>query len=520
MTHDAHAPTRIEGRIWTADPARPWAASVEWRDGAVVAVDAPPSPGARTVRLPPAHVALPGLIDAHLHLTLGALTLAQLDLSRVRSRAEFERAVADAARTLAPGRWLRAHGWHEANWGGERPTRAWLAGAGDVPCVAYRMDHHACVVNDPVLARIAGVPCPEGGEVVRDAGGAPTGLLLEQAAWRLVNPIVPEPPAADRREAVLRAHAHCNAFGITAVGSMEYERDLREVHVPLGERLGAARTLRVLATILDRDWPVDRAWGRALRPDGHLRVAGWKQFIDGTLGSRTARMLEPYSDDAGNRGMLVETAAESRDRLREWARETVELGFSPSMHAIGDEAMRVALDAVDPVDPARVARFEHCQTLDDADLARMRGRVASMQPLHKADDARIAHARLGEARMRSFFRFRDLADAGARLAFGSDWPIVSCDPRLGIRAAVTGLDLDGRPCRIDQNLTVGESLAAYTRGAADALRAPDLGMLAPGRAADLCVLAADPFAWDWHGGALPAVAATVVAGREVHGALA
>jgi hypothetical protein len=218
--------------------------------------------------------------------------------------------------------------------------------------------------------------------------------------------------------------------------------------------------------------------------------------------------------------MLVETAAESRDRLREWARETVELGFSPSMHAIGDEAMRVALDAVDPVDPARVARFEHCQTLDDADLARMRGRVASMQPLHKADDARIAHARLGEARMRSFFRFRDLADAGARLAFGSDWPIVSCDPRLGIRAAVTGLDLDGRPCRIDQNLTVGESLAAYTRGAADALRAPDLGMLAPGRAADLCVLAADPFAWDWHGGALPAVAATVVAGREVHGALA
>ena len=520
MTSEAHPPTRIEGRIWTADPARPWASSVEWQSGTVVAVDAPPSPGARTVRLPASHVVLPGLIDAHLHLSLGALSLAQLDLSHVRSRAEFERAVAGAARALPPGRWLRAHGWHEANWGGERPTRAWLAGAGDVPCVAYRMDHHACLVNDAVLARIADQACPEGGEIVRDSAGTPTGLLLEQAAWRLVNPIVPEPPADDRQAAVLRAHAHCNAFGVTAVGSMEYERDLREVHVPIGERLGPARTLRVLATILDRDWPVDRTWGRALRPDGHLRIVGWKNFIDGTLGSRTARMLAPYADDAGNRGMLVEMAAESRERLHAWARETVEIGFSPSMHAIGDEAMRVALDAVDRSDTDRIARFEHCQTLDDADLARMRGRIASMQPLHKADDARIAHARLGEARMRSFFRFRDLVDAGARLAFGSDWPIVSCDPRLGIRAAVTGLDLDGRPCRTDQNLSVEESLVAYTRGAAYALRAPDLGMLAAGRAADVCVLAADPFAWDWHGETLPPVAATVAGGRTVHGALA
>jgi hypothetical protein len=205
-------------------------------------------------------------------------------------------------------------------------------------------------------------------------------------------------------------------------------------------------------------------------------------------------------------------------RLRQWAHEVLALGFSPSVHAIGDEALRAAIDAIAPEDRERIARYEHCQTMDDAELARMRGRFASMQPLHKADDARIAPARLGQERMNAFFRFRDLARAGARLAFGSDWPIVSCDPRLGVRAAVTGLDLDGAPCCTGQNLTVEETLHAYTAGAADCLRAPELGRLAPGAHADLCVFADDPFACDW-ARTLPRIKATVMAGRVVHGSV-
>ena len=529
---------RIAGaRIWTADPACPWAGAIEVADGRVVAVEPATGAGAGgahgrrdagrpdlpTVALPPGAVVLPGLIDGHLHLSLGAQTLAQLDLSGVRSRAEFEQAIADAARRLGPGRWLRAFGWHEAGWGGERPTKDWLRGAGAVPCVAYRMDQHACVVNDPVLALFAGEPCPAGGEVVRDASGAPTGLLLEQAAWQLVNPRLPEPPAEDRRAALLAAMRHCNALGITAAGSMEYERDLREVHAHLRAHARDAFTVRVRATILDREWPVDLSWGRAFDGDDLLGIVGWKSFADGTLGSRTARMLAPYADDAATRGMLVEfaehDARHGSSRLREWAREVLAAGFSPAVHAIGDAALRAALDAIAPEDPALVARYEHCQTLDGADLPRMAGRIASMQPLHKADDARIAPARLGEARMGSFFRFRDLERAGARLAFGSDWPIVSCCPMLGVRAAVTGLDLDGRPCRTDQNLTVEEALRAYTAGAADALRAPGIGRIAPGAHADLCVLADDPFACDWSR-SLPRVAATVLGGRLVHGTLA
>lgn len=523
--HPPHLPAsfRLEGaRAWTADPSRPWADSVEVRDGRVSAVGGTASADLPVVDLPRGSVVIPGLIDGHLHLSLGAQTLAQLDLSGVRSRAEFEQAISDAARRLGPGRWLRAFGWHEAGWGGERPTKDWLRGAGAVPCVAYRMDQHACVVNDPVLALFAGEPCPAGGEVVRDRSGEPTGLLLEQAAWQLVNPRLPEPPAEDRRTALLAAMRHCNAFGITAVGSMEYGRDLREVHAHLRAHARDAFTVRVRATILDREWPVDLAWGRAFDGDDLLGIVGWKSFADGTLGSRTARMLAPYADDAATRGMLVEfaehDARHGSTRLREWARAVLAAGFSPAVHAIGDAALRAALDAIAPEDPARVARYEHCQTLDDADLPRMAGRIASMQPLHKADDARIAPARLGEARMGSFFRFRDLERAGARLAFGSDWPIVSCDPMLGVRAAVTGLDLDGRPCRTDQNLTVEEALRAYTAGAADALRAPGIGRIAPGAHADLCVLADDPFACDW-ARLLPRVAATVLGGRVVHGRL-
>lgn len=511
---------RLEARIWTADPAHPWASSLEVRDGRIAAVDAPaahatPLP---TIRAGGACV-VPGLIDAHLHLSLGAQALSQVDLCGVRSRAGFEDAIAEAARRLQPGRWLRAHGWHEENWGGERPTLEWLRAAGAVPCVAYRMDQHACLVNLPVLRLLGEAPCPAGGEIVRGADGRPTGLLLEQAAWRLVNPLVPEPPPEDRRVALRAAMAHCNGFGITAVGSMEYERDLRAVHAPLRDGGREAFTLRVLATILDREWPVDLAWGRSFPGDGLLSIVGWKSFADGTLGSRTARMLEPYADDPGNRGMLVEFAQHGGGRMRAWAAEVIAAGFSPSVHAIGDEALRIALDEIAPIDGGRVARFEHCQTVANGDVARLAGRIASMQPLHKADDARIARARLGASRMDRFFRFRDLRRAGARLAFGSDWPIVSCDPRLGIQAAVTGRSLDCVPTCVGQNLSVEEALQAYTAGAADALRVPALGRIAPGAHADLCVFADDPFGNDWESG-LPGIAATVVGGRTVHGRLA
>jgi hypothetical protein len=208
-------------------------------------------------------------------------------------------------------------------------------------------------------------------------------------------------------------------------------------------------------------------------------------------------MFEDYSDDPGNRGLLVELAAGGH--LNEWAQAVAQHGLSPAMHAIGDEAVRLALDAAAATPGAAQPRIEHAQHIRSGDLARFKGRVASMQPLHKADDGRYIDQRLGRERAKWAFAFRALRDAGAILAFGSDWPVVSCDPLLGMRAAITGLTMDDQPFGTEQNLSVEQTLMAYTLGAAMALNMPYAGVLTADsrRQADCVMLDIDPFTSDW-----------------------
>ena len=516
MPHAAALPgrVRLEGaRFWTADPAHPWAQSLDIQDGRIAAVDAPARPDTPVITLP-GTVVTPGLVDAHLHLTLGAATLLQLDLSAVRSRTAFEAAIHTAHAALPPGAWLCAHGWDEANWGGERPTLAWLRSAADRPTVAYRADQHACLVNSAVLHMLGNTPCPEGGVIESDAAGQPTGMLLEQAAWQLINPRIPQPAPEALRNAVVGACAQANACGVTSVCSMEYAAQAHSVLEWLRAHQPDALSLRVRITLLDRSWPLDFSYGAHFANDELLSVIGYKAFVDGTLGSRTARLLEPYTDTPGHFGLLVEHAAAGDGRLAAWMRAVVERGFSPSVHVIGDAALRVALEAAEQADPARLLRIEHAQTIHAEDLSRLAGRAVSMQPLHKTGDAVIAPSRLGSARMDRFFPFRSVVNAGARLAFGSDWPIVSLDPRPGIRAAITGLDANGQPCCPAQNLTLDEAMHAYTAGAASVLRDPAIGTLGPGAHADLCMWQDDPWTHDWQR-SVPRVAATVLGGRMV-----
>lgn len=507
-------------RIWTGDDHHPDARSLLIRHGRVVALDEPPPPDVPTIDAHGAAVT-PGLIDAHMHLSTGGQTLTQVDLSTVRSRAQFERAIADRHAALPADQWLIAGGWSNENWReapdqGSMPHHAWLAAAGDRPVVCYRMDLHAAVVNRAVLDMIDTSGDPPGGRIVRDRAGEPTGLLLEAALWERVNPLIPSPDNESLRESIIAAMRHVNGFGVTAVGSMEYQSTVERALLPLRDNL----TLRIAVTLLDRDWPLDTSFADHFANDDHLAVIGFKAFVDGTTGSRTAAMLEPYSDDPGdgetgepNRGVLVELA--QRGVLQDWARFVAERGYSPSIHAIGDRAARLTLDAFEGLDESVGLRIEHAQQVDPADMPRFRGRIASMQPLHKADDGRYLGQLLGDARLAGCFAFRSLRDAGATLAFGSDWPVVSCNPMLGMQAAITGLTTDGVPFLTEQNVDVETALRAYTVDAARAMWLADCGRLAPGCLADLVMYDRDPFGVDWVDD-LPRVALTMVGGRVVY----
>lgn len=452
----------------------------------------------------------PGLIDAHVHLLMAGQYLSQLDLRNIRSREQFEAAIAARHAQLPPDQWLIAHGWSAENWGGQLPTKDWLTPAGDRPTVAYRMDLHAALVNDAVLRRCNLSANPPGGRIIRDAADNPTGLLLEAALWNLVNPLIPQPDTAAKRQHLLTAQAHAHAMGITAVGSMEYTRDVADIYQPLRDQL----TLRCRITMLDRQLPLDLSVARQLPPDDPgLAIIGCKAFIDGTLGSRTARFLVDYADDPGNRGLLVELAASNQ--LHTWAHAVAAAGLSPSMHAIGDEAVRIALDTIKDISPSLRSRIEHAQHINPADLPRFASTVASMQSLHRADDGRYTVARLGSHRLPGSFAFRTLLKSGAILAFGSDWPVVTCDPLAAIRAAVTGLTLDNTPFQTQETLTPAQALAAYTIGSAYALQLDDAGQLLPGCLADITIFDRDPLTTDWQNNP-PCTTATIVAGKVLY----
>ena len=502
--------TITNARIWTAAQPQPTATSIRMANGRITALDSPEQPGDILINAQGRFI-IPGMIDSHVHLLVGGESLHRLDLSDISTRADFEAGIARTHGVLPPGDWLIASGWSDANLAADGlPDHTWLAAAGDRPTVAYRSDLHAALVNQPILEMLDLNDVPPGGHVVRDVKtGRPTGLLVEAVAWHMLNPMIPRADAKAKQQALLAAVDHCHRMGLTMVGTMEYQRDVQSVFEPLREAL----SLRCMVTLLDRQWPLDTSFGQTFAHDDRLAVIGYKAFVDGTVGSRTARMFEDYTDDPGNRGMLVELARDGH--LHAWARQVADAGLSPSIHAIGDEAVHLALDAVHDLSAAAPpARIEHAQQVARDDITRFAGRIASMQPLHKADDGRIAVKRLGAERLCGCYPFRALLDAGALLAFGSDWPVVSCDPLRGMHTAITGLTSEGAAFLPEENLTAEQTLRAYTIDAACALGQDQLGHLAPGCLADLVMLDRDPLTCNWaqH---TPRVAMTVACGEIV-----
>jgi hypothetical protein len=445
-------------------------------------------------------VVYPGFVDAHAHLMGLGLSRETLDL-RGKKKEEILKLVRDAAGKSAPGAWIRGRGWDQNLWPAKKfPTSAELTEAAPRnPVVLTRVDGHALWVNDAVLRRAQITPRtadPDGGKIERDASGRPSGVFVD-AAMDLVGRVIPEPSAGDLRRYFTAGARACAAAGLTGMGDASgYDR--KEIDVLRAMAREGALPIRVYATVGAGSADLSAFLSGGPLEEGRLTVRAVKIYSDGALGSRGAALLADYSDDPGNRGLLV-TDPVKMDAI---ALAGVKSGWQLWTHAIGDRGNRIALDAyekalaaVKPKD-AR-PRIEHAQVLAPEDLARFSklGVIASVQPTHATSDMGWAEARVGPVRIRGAYAWRSLLASGARLAGGSDFPVEEEAPLLGIYAAVTRQDLAGKPpggWYTDQKLTRPEALKLFTEDAAYAEFAEGKrGKIAPGFDADVTVLDRD-----------------------------
>jgi predicted amidohydrolase YtcJ len=490
------------GTIRTLDPAAPVVNRLAIADGRVVDE---PAPGSRRIDLE-GRCVLPGFNDAHVHFPTWSLAQRQVRLEGARSLAEAVGRVADA---LPAEGWVRGLGWRDADWT-EPPSRAALdAIAPDTPVILTSKDYHSLWLNSTALARAGGDLDAPGGVVERDAAGEPTGVLRENAAWRFrdrhATPSMDE--MLDACRTGLRIAA---ARGVTAVhdkdgwmGSLELFQRLREED---------ELTMRVWESIPAERLPQLRELGlRSGFGDDLLRAGYLKVFMDGTLGSATARLLD---------GSGVEIT--SSERLGEIVREAAAAGWPVGVHAIGDAANRAALDAfeatADDWRPLGLRqRIEHAQLLDPAELPRFAalGVAASVQFSHAPSDRDLAD-RVWEGHAGAY-AYRSLQDAGARLANGSDAPVEELDPLKGIAAGVLRT-LDERPAwRPEQALTVDAALRSTCVEPAWLARDEHRrGTLTPGKLADLVVLDGDPMTCSAEELPQLSVVVTLVGGRITH----
>jgi len=498
------------GVVHTVDAARPRAEAVAVRDGRVVAVGSSAEvarlvgPRTRVVELA-GRAVVPGFDDAHAHLLGIGFGHLDVDLTGTRTFDEVVARVAAAVKARRPGEWVRGRGWHEGKWdsparGAVRgfPTHAALTAVSpDNPVVLERADGHAVLANARAMA-LRGVgretKPPAGGEVIRDAAGAPTGVFVDNAQ-SLVEP--PERSPEEAARALELAMDECLAKGVTSLTDAGVPLEV----VDLYRRADARGGLRVRLNVMAGGFAVMKALGAPIvpAPGGMLTVRSVKLYADGALGSRGAALLEPYADDPGNRGLLVTPP----DEILAAARWALAHGFQAGTHAIGDRANRVVLDAYETAFRERPEvkdprfRVEHAQVLAPADIPRFGrlGVLAAMQGIHCPSDRPWAGARLGEARLSGAYAWRKLLASGARILNGTDAPVEDVSPVRNFHATVTRQDEAGNPpggFDPDQKLTRAEALRTMTLDAAyGSFEEAARGSIEPGKLADLVVLSQD-----------------------------
>lgn len=448
---------------------------------------------------------LPGLIDAHAHVAGLGLLKSNLDLTGSASVEDAVARIAEYAKSKPRAQWILGRGWNQVIWPVQKfPTASYIdAVVSDRPVWLRRVDGHAGWANTAALdvARIDDdTPDPVGGKIVRDGRGHATGVLVDKA-MDLVGQQIPAAPKDEVRELLLVAVDALIAEGLTSVHDAGI--DLRNAEVYLSMADNAELDMRIYAMIdgmgetLEAIHAPIRAYG-----NDRLDIAAVKLYTDGALGSRGAAMLEPYSDDAENKGLPFWT----QEQLDAFVVKSNAMGFQVGIHAIGDMGNRMALDAFEHAQNGRPSplrnRIEHAQIVAMDDIPRFAalGVIASMQATHATSDKNMAEDRVGPQRIRGGYAWRRLLDSGAVLANGSDFPVEASNPFHGLYAAVTRQDRAGEPKRgwyADQALTRAEALHSFTLAAAYAARQEDrLGSLEPGKWADFILIDRDYFTVD------------------------
>jgi predicted amidohydrolase YtcJ len=502
----------VNGRVWTADPQRPTAEAVALRGRRIAWVGSTADAGAW--RGPATEVVdatggsvIPGLIDSHFHLLWGARQLAGLRLDAVATLDDLAATLQTWAAAHPDAPWIAGYQLKYAVIPPDRPLDCHFLDSliPDRPVLLTAYDEHTVWANSAALRRaglLHGAATPAGSEIVLAPDGTATGELREPGAFDRVRSLVPLPDAA-RQAALLRAAlAQAAQAGITSVHNMDGDAEQAALYAALQD--AGELTMRVyLPYSFTPETPLGALqeaaeWRRMLR-GSHLRGGAVKLFMDGVLESYTALLVDEYADRPGERGSALFTA----EHFNQIAVEADRLGLQMAVHACGDGAVRRTLDGYalarqvnGPAD--RRHRVEHIELVQPADIDRFAelGVIASMQPTHaplRLDDGDVWPQRVGEARWPLSFAWETLHRAGAHLVYGSDWPVVSLEPMLGLHAARTRQPwAAGQP---DQRQTLHHLLLGYTRQAAFAeFQEQEKGMLRPGMLADLVVLSADLFA--------------------------
>lgn len=496
------------GRIYTADAARPIVDAIAVRGGRIVfagdvnGARALAGASTRIVDLA-GRTVIPGMTDAHAHVVGLGDKLQSVDLVDTKSYDEVIARVVARAQNTPAGQWILGRGWDQNDWGNTNwPSHEALSRAvPNHPVMLTRVDGHAVLVNAAAM-RAANLTrsttSPAGGEIIKDAQGSPSGVLVDNAE-NIVGRVVPNPTRAQVKEMISAAIAEMHRWGLTGVHDAGASAQTLELYEELGRE--GKLNIRLYAMISDHT-PTITAWMQrgplVAGYDGTLWVRSIKLYQDGALGSRGAALLEPYTDDARTNGLLVSPA----QHIREVADRALAAGFQVNTHAIGDRGNRLVLDSYEAALKARPTadhrfRVEHAQILHNDDIPRFAqlGVIPSMQASHQTSDMYWAGNRLGEGRLRGAYAWRSLINSNVIIPNGSDFPVEFVNPLISFKASVSRQDANNWPVGgwyPEQRMTREEALLSMSLWAAYAgFQEAELGSLTAGKRADFVILDRD-----------------------------